>query len=387
MTADMTDSDAAAENGARIVPVALADRSYDIRIAPGLLETAGAAVAPFVTGGRTAIVTDANVADHHLPAVLRSLEKAGITAEVICLDPGESGKSFAVLERLCSRLLDAGIERGGAIIALGGGVIGDLAGFAAAILRRGVDVIQIPTTLLAQVDSSVGGKTGINMPQGKNLVGAFHQPRLVLIDPLTLDTLPARELRAGYAEVVKYGLIDRPDFFAWLEDHGTALLAGDAPARLEAIATSCRAKADIVARDERESGPRALLNLGHTFGHALEAAAGYDGGLLHGEAVAIGCVMAHELSAALGLAPPGDAARLRRHLEAAGLPVSPRSLTPVPEPDILLHHMRQDKKMRDGRLTFVLTRGIGRALLTDAVPEDSLRALLEQACSSTAEPL
>ncbi len=385
MTTPTETAASAAANGVQVVPVALAGRSYEIRIGSGLLAGAGAAIAPYVSGGRTAVVTDSTVADLHLPALTASLKAAGIDAETVVLPPGEASKSFAGLERLCSRLLDAGIERGGAVIALGGGVVGDLAGFAAAILRRGVEAVQIPTTLLAQVDSSVGGKTGINMPQGKNLVGAFHQPRLVLIDPATLDTLPQRDLRAGYAEVVKYGLIDRPDFFAWLETHGAALLAGDSKARREAIATCCRAKAEIVAGDERESGQRALLNLGHTFGHALEGAAGYDGSLLHGEAVAVGCVMAMDLSVALGLAPAGDAARLRRHLMSMDLPVSARFLSPVPDPDTLLCHMRQDKKMREGRLTFVLTRGIGRAFLTDEVPEDSLRALLERVCSEKAE--
>jgi len=369
----------------RTVRVSLGDRSYDITIGHGMLADFPTFMADRVGSSHAVVITDENVDQLYADALADRLSDAGIEVHVLVVEPGEASKSIDAAAELWETMLREGADRQSTVVAVGGGVVGDLAGFVAATFARGVPLLQVPTTLLAQVDSSVGGKTGINMPQGKNLVGAFHQPRLVLIDPATLDSLPPRELRAGYAEVVKYGLIDRPDFFAWLETHGAALLAGDAPARREAIATCCRAKAEIVAGDERESGQRALLNLGHTFGHALEGAAGYDGSLLHGEAVAVGCVMAMDLSVALGLAPAGDAARLRRHLMSVGLPVTPRFLSPVPDPDTLLRHMRQDKKMREGRLTFVLTRGIGRAFLTDEVPEDSLRALLERACSEKAE--
>jgi 3-dehydroquinate synthase len=301
--------------------VALGDRSYDILIGPGLLADAGDHVAAVLPGIRAAIVTDENVAKHHLATVMQALPGRHRGGEIV-LPAGEPTKRFEMLQDVVYRILDARLERGDAVIALGGGVIGDLAGFAAAIVRRGMQFVQMPTTLLAQVDSSVGGKTGINAPHGKNLIGAFYQPRLVLADTGALDTLPKREFRAGYAEVVKYGLIDRPDFFVWLEENWPKIEAGG-PERIHAIAESCRAKAAVVARDERETGDRALLNLGHTFGHALEAAAKYDPQILvHGEGVAIGMVLAHQFSARMNLASPDDAKRVAAHLETAGLPTN-----------------------------------------------------------------
>ena len=271
------------------VSVGLGERSYDIRVGPGLIENAGDEIKPLIRGNKVFVITDSTVSGHWLDPLKRSLRAAGITVRTIAVPPGESSKSFADFEHVCCRMLED-------VVALGGGVVGDLAGYCAASVMRGLDFIQIPTTLLAQVDSSVGGKTGINTPQGKNLVGAFHQPRLVLADTGTLDTLPKREVRAGYAEVVKYGLIRDPAFFEWLEQHGAALIAGDEAARISAVVESCKAKAEVVAADEREAGLRELLNFGHTFGHALEAAAGFDGTLLHGEAVSIGMIQALELS-------------------------------------------------------------------------------------------
>lgn len=356
----------------RTVPVDLGDRSYDIIIGSGLLESAGELIRPVLSRPRTVIVTDGNVADTHLAGFERACAAADIETRSIVLKPGEGTKSFGNLEALLGDLVDRQVGRDDVITALGGGVIGDLAGFAAAILRRGVDFIQAPTTLLSQVDSSVGGKTAINVPQGKNLIGAFHQPKLVLADVAALDTLPAREVLAGYAEVVKYGLLGDRAFFDWLEVNGPAVVAGDRVARVEAVARSCAAKARIVAADERESGVRALLNLGHTFGHALEAEGGYDGTILHGEAVAIGMIQAFELSARLGLCPGQDVTRVRRHFDAVGLPVRPsdRNLDGT-APERLLEHMGQDKKVRDGQLTFIMVRGIGDAFVTRdvAVPD------------------
>jgi 3-dehydroquinate synthase len=359
-----------------IVPVELPTGGYEIRIGPVLAE-AGAAIAAL--GARqAAIVTDENVAGLYLSAVADSLAAAGLqVATRIIVPPGEHSKSFVELERVLDELLDTRIERGDVVVALGGGVVGDLAGFAAAILRRGVRVVQIPTTLLAQVDSSVGGKTGIDTRQGKNLVGAFHQPALVLADTEVLDTLPPREFRAGYAEVAKYGVINDPAFFAWLEDNRPAIFRGGA-ARTRAIATSCAAKAAVVARDERETGERALLNLGHTFGHALEGAVGYEGGrLIHGEGVAIGMVLALAFSAELGLAPRTDAERLAVHLAGAGLPIAIADIPgEIPGVDRLLDLMAQDKKVKAGKLTFILARGIGRAFVANDVPADAVRRFL-----------
>jgi len=362
----------------RTVKVALADRSYDILIGTGLLARAGHHIAPLLRRPKLAIVTDETVAQVQLPTFLAACEAEGIACETLVLPAGEATKNFTQLERVTRWLLTQQVGRDDMVVALGGGVIGDLTGFAAAILRRGTGFIQVPTTLLAQVDSSVGGKTAINTPEGKNLVGAFHQPALVLADTDVLDTLPPREVLAGYAEIVKYGLLgDRP-FFEWLEQHGARVIAGDSDARAEAVARSCQAKADIVAADERENDQRALLNLGHTFGHALEADGGYDGRLLHGEAVAIGMVQALGFSVRLGLCPGQDAERARRHLAQVGLPVSPadRGLGEVPA-ERLVAHMAQDKKVRDGRLTFVLARGIGEAFVTRDIRSDELVSFLK----------
>jgi len=364
------------------VEVALGRRSYQILVGGGLIARAGGLIAPLLKDRRALIVTDATVARLYLEELAQSLEAAGIRQDAVILPPGEATKDFPHLAELCGRMLEARIERGNMILALGGGVIGDLAGFAASILLRGIEFIQIPTTLLAQVDSSVGGKTGINTAQGKNLVGSFHQPRMVLADIDALDSLPRRELLAGYAEVVKYGLINDPAFFSWLEGHGADLIEGDGAARRHAVMTSCAAKAAVVAADEREADQRALLNLGHTFGHALEAECGYTGELLHGEAVAIGMVMAFELSAMLGLCPSEDPARVVRHLASVGLPTSPAAIGRGFDASRLVHHMHQDKKVRDGRLTFVLARGIGRAFISREVEPAQLEALLARALAA-----
>jgi 3-dehydroquinate synthase len=364
------------------VPVALGARSYDIVIGRGLLASLGARIAELRPGARTAIVTDDNVAAHHLAAAEASLHGAGIDSARIVVPAGEASKSFATFERVCEDIIDARIERGDLVVALGGGVIGDLAGFAAACVRRGVDFVQVPTTLLAQVDSSVGGKTGINSRHGKNLIGAFHQPVLVVADTALLDTLPPREFRAGYAEVAKYGLLGDAEFFAWLEANGPEIAAGG-PAREHAIAVCCRAKAAIVARDERETGERALLNLGHTFGHALEAGCGFSGRLLHGEAVALGMVMAFDFSVRKGLANGQDAGRVRAHLAAMDLPTRVKDVPGgVPGADALMHLIAQDKKVKRGALTFILVRGIGRAFVEDNVDPAEVRAFLEHALTA-----
>ncbi len=356
-----------------------ADRGYDIVIGDGLIADAATYLRPVVSGKRVAVICDETVAALHLSDLRRALTADAIEPHEIIVPPGEPTKDFATLERLIDDLLDARIERGDTVIAFGGGVVGDLAGFAAAILRRGVAVVQMPTTLLAQVDSAVGGKTGINTRHGKNLVGAFHQPRLVLADIGVLDTLPGRELLAGYAEVAKYGLIGDAEFFAWLEDHGPAVCAGDNDARRHAVVASCRAKARIVADDERELGNRALLNLGHTFAHAIEVETGYGDRLLHGEAVAIGLALAFELSARLGKCPAGDAERVRRHLASIGLATDPPAAIGTEGVGRLLDHMAQDKKVRDGRIAFVLARGIGEAYIDRDVDPAAVAALLETA--------
>jgi 3-dehydroquinate synthase len=368
------------EGGHESVLVELGARSYDILIGDGLIGRAGAEIAARLPGVRAAIVTDENLALHHAPALVASLEAAGIASAIIAVAPGEKSKSFAVLEQVVDAVLAARLERGDVVIALGGGVVGDLAGFVAGIVRRGMKFVQLPTSLLAQVDSSVGGKTGINSPRGKNLVGVFQQPALVLADTSALDTLPAREFRAGYAEVVKYGLIDRPDFFAWLEANWREVFSGG-PARTCAIAQSCRAKAEVVARDEFETGDRALLNLGHTFGHALEAATGYDGArLVHGEGVAIGMALAHRFSARQNLASPDDAARVEAHLAAVGLPVAPAQIPgELPGPERMLDYIMQDKKVSRGALTFILTRGIGRSFVAKDVAPAEVLAFLNEA--------
>jgi len=359
------------------IPVALGDRSYDVVIEAGLLARAAEYLAPLARGRPLAIVTDENVRPH-LATLQAALDAASVASEAIVLPPGEATKSWGQLEALTDRLLALGVERNDHVIALGGGVIGDLVGFACAILKRGCRFVQVPTTLLAQVDSSVGGKTAINSRAGKNLIGAFHQPVLVLIDPDTLDTLPARQVRAGYAEVVKYGLIDDPDFFAWCETNGAKLLAGDAEARAYAIAHSVAAKARIVAEDEREtSGKRALLNLGHTFGHALEAEAGFSDKLLHGEAVAAGMALAFGYSAAQGFAAPEDAAKVAHHLAASGLPIDIASAGISTPGQTLTAHMLHDKKMEGGALPFLLARGIGQTYLDRQVDLASIAAFLD----------
>ncbi len=367
------------EPGIRTVHVELGSRAYDILIGGGLLASAGDALARCFPGARAAIVTDENVAARHAATLKQSLEGAGMATATITIAPGERSKSFAVLEHVVDEVLAARLERGDVVIALGGGVVGDLAGFVAGIVRRGMAFVQVPTSLLAQVDSSVGGKTGINTAHGKNLVGVFQQPGLVIADTDVLDTLPRREFRAGYAEVVKYGLIDRPDFFTWLEANWRDIFAGG-PARVEAIAVSCQAKADVVARDERETGDRALLNLGHTFGHALEAATGYDSArLVHGEGVAIGMALAHRFSNRLNLASPDDAARVEAHLSAVGLPVSVAEISgDLPGPERMLDYIAQDKKVSRGALTFILTHGIGRSFVAKDVPASEVMSFLKE---------
>lgn len=376
----MTESAPSRESTA-CVQVDLGSRSYPILVGPGLLGAAGDHIREHLGERRVLVVTDETVAELHLPALARGLEQAGLCHEAFVVPAGEHTKDFDHLERLVERLLGAGAERRDVVVALGGGVVGDLAGFAAAVTLRGLAYVQVPTTLLAQVDSSVGGKTGINTARGKNLAGAFHQPALVLADTRVLDTLPARELRAGYAEVVKYGCIDDAPFFAWLETNGLDVLEGRTGPRREAIVRACRRKADIVAEDETEStGARALLNLGHTFAHALEAECGYDGTLLHGEAVAMGLVLAADLSAELGVCPAADAARVRAHLAAAGLPTSPLDRPAVAwSVDRLLEHMAHDKKVRDGRVAFVLMRAVGEAYLSREVPREAVAAVLGNA--------
>lgn len=360
------------------ITVALGERSYPVRIERGLLARGGAAIAAVASNRRIAVVGDENVAAH-VDILLASLAEAGFTASPILLPSGEGSKNWATLELLVDSLLSFGVTRGDHVVAVGGGVIGDLAGFACAIVKRGVQFVQVPTTLLAQVDSSVGGKTGINTRRGKNLVGAFHQPSLVLIDPDVLATLPARELRAGYAEVVKYGLIDDADFFAWCEANGAALLAGDVALREYAIAHSVAAKARTVAADEHETnGLRALLNLGHTFGHALEAEAGYDGTLLHGEAVAAGMALAFAFSAERGLCPPAAATRVAAHLRAVGLPTSAAECGVTADGATLADHMRHDKKATGGVLPFLLARGIGETFLDKTVDLADVAAFLDR---------
>ena len=371
----------------RTIRVELAGRSYDIAIGPGLIDQAGALSRPLLAAPKVTIVSDETVAPLYGARLAASFDKAGIKASTVTVPAGENSKEFGAFGRLMNELLDQRPDRRTTLVALGGGVVGDLTGFAASVLLRGVDFIQVPTTLLAQVDSSVGGKTGINTRHGKNLVGTFYQPRLVLADTDVLDTLPRRELLAGYAEVAKYGLIDDPAFFAWCEANGAAVLSGDAAKRTYAIEQSCLAKARIVAADERETTDlRALLNLGHTFGHALEAETGFGSDLLHGESVGTGMAMAFDLSARLGLCPAADAERVRRHLGAVGLPMRLRAIGGDNrrswDATRLIEHMRGDKKAEGGRLTFVLARGIGKAFVSREVDEAALRGLLDDAISA-----
>jgi len=369
------------------IRVELAGRSYDIAIGPGLIDQAGALSRPLLAAPKVTIVSDETVAPLYGTRLAASFDKAGIKASTVTVPAGENSKEFGAFGRLMNELLEQRPDRRTTLVALGGGVVGDLTGFAASVLLRGVDFIQVPTTLLAQVDSSVGGKTGINTRHGKNLVGTFYQPRLVLADTDVLDTLPRRELLAGYAEVAKYGLIDDPAFFAWCEANGAAVLSGDAAKRTYAIEQSCLAKARIVAADERETTDlRALLNLGHTFGHALEAETGFGSDLLHGESVGTGMAMAFDLSARLGLCPATDAERVRRHLGAMGLPMRLRAIGGDNrrswDATRLIEHMRGDKKAEGGRLTFVLARGIGKAFVSREVDEAALRGLLDDAISA-----
>ncbi len=352
------------------VHVPLDGRAYDIKIGQGIIPNAAKHIAPFLTRSKVAIVTDENVAACHLQSLQASLDGAGIAHDALILPAGETTKQWGPFTQTVEWLLSQKIERRDIVIALGGGVIGDLVGFAAAVLRRGVRFIQMPTSLLAQVDSSVGGKTGINAPQGKNLIGAFHQPSLVLADIDALSTLTPRDFLAGYGEVVKYGLLGNAPFFEWLETNGPALASGDVTTRIEAVRISCQMKADIVVRDETEQGERALLNLGHTFCHALESATGYSDRLYHGEGVAIGCALAFELSARLGLCSQEDPSRVRAHLREMGMKVDITDIKgDICSPESLVDLMGQDKKVIDGQLRFILAKGIGAAFVTGDVPK------------------
>ena len=362
----------------QVVHVPLGNRAYDIHISRDLMGQAGALIEPVLQRAKVAIVTDSNVAPLHLHRLKEALQSAGIAHAALILPAGEATKSWAHLSQTIDFFLNEKIERRDVVIALGGGVIGDLVGFAAAILRRGVRFVQIPTSLLAQVDSSVGGKTGINAAQGKNLIGAFHQPSLVLADIDVLDTLTPRDFLAGYGEVVKYGLLGNASFFAWLEKNGPALIAGDPAARSEAVRVSCQMKANIVVRDETEQGDRALLNLGHTFCHALEAATGYSDRLLHGEGVAIGCALAFETSARLGLCSQEVPSRVRAHLKAMGMKTDISDIeSAMPKPEDLLALMGQDKKVVAGQLNFIMARDIGQAFVTAGVSEAVILSVLE----------
>ena len=365
------------------VHVGLEGRAYDILIGPGLLAQAGALIGQISDRKRMMIVTDENVAAAHLDRLQAGLSAAGIASEALVLPAGEATKSWPHFERTVEWLLAQRVERKDLVIAFGGGVIGDLTGFAAASLRRGVGFVQIPTSLLAQVDSSVGGKTGINAPQGKNLIGAFHQPSLVLADVDVLKALTARDFLAGYGEVVKYGLLGDAEFFDWLEENGPKLAQGDEAARIYAVKRSCEMKAEIVMRDETEQGDRALLNLGHTFCHALEAATGYSERLLHGEGVAIGCALAFELSSRLGLCSQEDPSRVRAHLKTMGMKTDLADIPgELPSAEALVELMGQDKKVIDGQLRFILARGIGQAFVTADVPRDAVLKVLQDALAA-----
>ncbi|AZV78362.1 3-dehydroquinate synthase [Parasedimentitalea marina] len=360
------------------VHVDLGDRSYNVVIGPGLLDQAGTRIAPLLTRRRVVVVSDETVAALHLDTLRAGLARADIEMVALALPPGESTKGWPQFSRTVEWLLEQKVERGDIVVAFGGGVIGDLVGFAAAVLRRGVRFVQIPTSLLAQVDSSVGGKTGINAPQGKNLIGAFHQPSLVLADTAVLGTLTARDFLAGYGEVVKYGMLGDAAFFSWLEENGPLLASGDMAARVEAVTRSVQMKADIVARDETEQGDRALLNLGHTFCHALEAATGYSDRLLHGEGVAIGCALAFELSARLGLCSQEDPSRVRAHLKTMGMKTDLSDIPgDLPSAQDLVDLMGQDKKVVDGQLKFILARNIGTAFVTGEVPPEAVLGVLK----------
>ncbi|MBC7166019.1 3-dehydroquinate synthase [Phenylobacterium sp.] len=359
------------------IPVGLGDRAYDVRIGGGLMAEAGADIRPLLKRGRVAVVSDATVWALHGEALTSALARADIVASPVIVPAGEGSKSFEMLARVSDDLLALELDRGDLIVAFGGGVVGDLAGFAAAIYKRGIDFVQIPTTLLAQVDSSVGGKTAIDTPRGKNLIGAFHQPRLVLADLDVLSTLPHREMQAGYAEIIKYGLLGDFAFFEWLEANGPGVLSRQTEALTRAVARSVEMKAEIVAQDEREAGRRALLNLGHTFGHALEAETGYGEALLHGEAVAAGMAMAFRFSARQGLCPRQDAERAQAAIAAVGLPVQMQEVAGHPfDADALVRHMGQDKKAEGGRLTFILARALGEAFVAKDVDAGAIRDFL-----------
>ncbi|NOD46029.1 MULTISPECIES: 3-dehydroquinate synthase [unclassified Ruegeria] len=365
------------------VHVDLGDRSYDVEIGPDLLARAGEWISPLLPRPKVAVLTDENVAELHLDALRAGLNAAGVEMTALALPAGEATKSWPHFERAVEWLLAEKVERRDVVVALGGGVIGDLAGFAAAVLRRGVRFVQIPTSLLAQVDSSVGGKTGINAPQGKNLIGAFHQPSLVLADTSVLGTMTQRDFLSGYGEVVKYGLLGDAEFFEWLEQNGPSVSAGDMAARVRAVTRSVQMKADIVARDETEQGDRALLNLGHTFCHALEAATGYSNRLLHGEGVAIGCALAFELSSRLGLCSQEDPSRVRAHLRAMGMKTDLADIPgDLPSANALVELMGQDKKVVDGQLRFILARGLGQAFVTSDVPKDAVLSVLSDALAA-----
>jgi len=364
-----------------VCPVAIADRSYDIHIGEGLLESAGAILKPKLARPWTVIVTDAHVDKAQGQRLEYGLGAGGVTFEKIVLKPGEAAKSFSGLAKLVERLIELGVERNDTVLAFGGGVVGDLAGFASAIVKRGCRYAQIPTTLLAQVDSSVGGKTAINSAHGKNLIGAFHQPSIVISDITALSTLPDRELKAGYAEIVKYGALGDEPFIAWLEKRGGDILAGDPTARRVAVKRACETKAEIVAADEKEHGARALLNLGHTFGHALEAAHGYSDKILHGEAVAVGMALAFDFSVSLKICPPADAERLKAHLKATGLPFRLADVAHGADfsADDLIAHMFKDKKVEAGALTLVLVKRLGEAFIEKNVDPAAIAAFLKTA--------
>ncbi len=373
------DATPAHDQNGQIVRVDLGERSYDIEIGRGVLEQAGEKIAALLPGSRIAIITDENVAKLHFSTLRQSLSSAGLESVALTVPAGETSKRFNQFERLCDEVLEARLERKDIVLALGGGVVGDLAGYVAASVRRGMTFVQVPTTLLAQVDSSVGGKTGINSRHGKNLIGAFYQPALVLADTAILDTLPVRDFRAGYAEVAKYGLLGDEPFFAWLEQNWKAAFAGG-PERDEAVARSCQAKADVVAADEFEAGRRALLNLGHTFGHALESAVSYETErLVHGEGVSIGMMLAHEFSERLDLIDAATVARVEKHLTDVGLPVRVSEIPgQLPPADTLMDIIAQDKKVSRGELTFILTRGIGEAFVEKGVEPETVRSFLEE---------
>jgi 3-dehydroquinate synthase len=364
------------------VQVALGERSYDILIGEHLLAQAGKHIGEQVAGKNIIVVSDEQVARFYLHRLTGSLDEHKIRYRCVIVASGEASKSLGGFSTLAESLLEQKPDRGTVLVALGGGVVGDLAGFAASVLLRGVDYIQIPTTLLAQVDSSVGGKTGINSKYGKNLIGSFHQPKLVIADTATLATLPKRQWLCGYAEMLKYALINDAAFFAWLEEHAQAMLGGDNGLLQQAIATSCIAKSAIVSRDEKEHGPRALLNFGHTFGHALEAETGFGDALLHGEAVAIGMMLAFETSVAMGLCPKADLERLRAHYQAVGLHAAPLGTLAKCTADSLMTHFSHDKKTKGGALTFILTRGIGQGFVANNVDKSVIREVLAAALAS-----